>query len=138
MLCGLNIDFFFSSRRRHTRCALVTGVQTCALPIQKGREGGEAGHEGLLETMDGERALLKSRNRLTRQPARLSRALTLRSASPWPLRAPSGARPVDCRQPGCIPMSASTSPSYRACPSDSGPDPPRVLAPHAFLSVCPG
>src|SRR3546814_7031959 len=29
MLCGL----FFSSRRRHTRCALVTGVQTCALPI---------------------------------------------------------------------------------------------------------
>src|SRR3546814_7009361 len=27
------IFFFFSSRRRHTRCALVTGVQTCALPI---------------------------------------------------------------------------------------------------------
>src|SRR3546814_2682803 len=25
--------FFFSGRRRHTRCALVTGVQTCALPI---------------------------------------------------------------------------------------------------------
>src|SRR3546814_12124412 len=25
--------FFYSSRRRHTRCALVTGVQTCALPI---------------------------------------------------------------------------------------------------------
>src|SRR3546814_2078943 len=30
VLCGF---FFFSSRRRHTRCALVTGVQTCALPI---------------------------------------------------------------------------------------------------------
>src|SRR3546814_9524384 len=28
--------FFFSSRRRHTRCALVTGVQTCALPIYAG------------------------------------------------------------------------------------------------------
>src|SRR3546814_20258091 len=28
--------FFFSSRRRHTRCALVTGVQTCALPIYYG------------------------------------------------------------------------------------------------------
>src|SRR3546814_7621503 len=26
-------SYFFSSRRRHTRCALVTGVQTCALPI---------------------------------------------------------------------------------------------------------
>src|SRR3546814_1236887 len=42
MLCSLLIRifclwslifFFFSSRRRHTRCALVTGVQTCALPI---------------------------------------------------------------------------------------------------------
>src|SRR3546814_8487053 len=35
--CGLARSyffcFFFSSRRRHTRCALVTGVQTCALPI---------------------------------------------------------------------------------------------------------
>src|SRR3546814_6578244 len=31
------ILFFFSSRRRHTRCALVTGVQTCALPIWGGR-----------------------------------------------------------------------------------------------------
>src|SRR3546814_6460783 len=31
MLCC--VCFFFSSRRRHTRCALVTGVQTCALPI---------------------------------------------------------------------------------------------------------
>src|SRR3546814_1929240 len=30
--------FFFSSRRRHTRCALVTGVQTCALPIFGGRK----------------------------------------------------------------------------------------------------
>src|SRR3546814_8113386 len=29
--------FFFSSRRRHTRCALVTGVQTCALPISQPR-----------------------------------------------------------------------------------------------------
>src|SRR3546814_12247469 len=27
------VVFFFSSIRRHTRCALVTGVQTCALPI---------------------------------------------------------------------------------------------------------
>src|SRR3546814_6986531 len=33
---------FFSSRRRHTRCALVTGVQTCALPIF-GWPGGGAG-----------------------------------------------------------------------------------------------
>src|SRR3546814_13358019 len=29
----MSVFLFFSSRRRHTRCALVTGVQTCALPI---------------------------------------------------------------------------------------------------------
>src|SRR3546814_1643784 len=32
-MCFCCFCFFFSSRRRHTRCALVTGVQTCALPI---------------------------------------------------------------------------------------------------------
>src|SRR3546814_8368906 len=39
--------FFFSSRRRHTRCALVTGVQTCALPICMKRQGGTAGRSWL-------------------------------------------------------------------------------------------
>src|SRR3546814_3042775 len=47
--------FFFSSQRRHTRCALVTGVQTCALPILRevcrlheqigGELAGRAGHD---------------------------------------------------------------------------------------------
>src|SRR3546814_6094448 len=40
--------FFFSSRRRHTGCALVTGVQTCALPISllgpRVRHGPRPGH----------------------------------------------------------------------------------------------
>src|SRR3546814_1819121 len=36
--------FFFSSRRRHTRCALVTGVQTCALPISPRRRGPSPSH----------------------------------------------------------------------------------------------
>src|SRR3546814_9477753 len=35
---SITLLFFFSSRRRHTRCALVTGVQTCALPISFIRE----------------------------------------------------------------------------------------------------
>src|SRR3546814_7014442 len=35
--------FFFSSRRRHTRCALVTGVQTCALPISVQRHVSASG-----------------------------------------------------------------------------------------------
>src|SRR3546814_10357831 len=34
--------FFFSSSRRHTRCALVTGVQTCALPISLPFKGASA------------------------------------------------------------------------------------------------
>src|SRR3546814_1021515 len=38
------ILFFFSSRRRHTRCALVTGVQTCALPIYLRRVDGYGVH----------------------------------------------------------------------------------------------
>src|SRR3546814_19835007 len=33
------VFFLFSSRRRHTRCALVTGVQTCALPFFQGEVG---------------------------------------------------------------------------------------------------
>src|SRR3546814_14320251 len=52
--------FFFSSRRRHTRCALVTGVQTCALPTcrvadqhqrrarQRRPEGGQIATERLV------------------------------------------------------------------------------------------
>src|SRR6184192_1460768 len=41
--------FFFSSRRRHTRCRLVTGVQTCALPIS-GRDwpGGDEGQRDVI------------------------------------------------------------------------------------------
>src|SRR3546814_16846165 len=35
----LTLLFFFSSRRRHTSCALVTGVQTCALPISHASAG---------------------------------------------------------------------------------------------------
>src|SRR3546814_4090412 len=36
--------FFLSSRRRHTRCALVTGVQTCALPISGQPDEAESHH----------------------------------------------------------------------------------------------
>src|SRR3546814_15911966 len=39
VLCLFTYVFLFSSRRRHTRCALVTGVQTCALPISMKARG---------------------------------------------------------------------------------------------------
>src|SRR3546814_4942765 len=38
---GNAVFCFFESRRRHTRCALVTGVQTCALPISRQPDGGQ-------------------------------------------------------------------------------------------------
>src|SRR3546814_4851696 len=58
------ICFFFSSGRRHTGCALVTGVQTCALPISC-RIGWDAGNgaagpviEKLTARLPGEHHLL--------------------------------------------------------------------------------
>src|SRR3546814_13882344 len=66
--------FFFSSRRRHTRCALVTGVQTCALPIyeetKRAREGkvnGETAGPAVLPSphsfLESSRALRAARGR---------------------------------------------------------------------------
>src|SRR3546814_2013322 len=47
MICVyMFLFFFFSIRRRHTRCALVTGVQTCALPISALLIAGAAGYVG--------------------------------------------------------------------------------------------
>src|SRR3546814_1954207 len=58
------IVFFFSSRRRHTRCALVTGVQTCALPIydpdRPGINCAETGVMGALAGMIGTMAALEA------------------------------------------------------------------------------
>src|SRR3546814_3084826 len=49
------ICFFFSSRRRHTRCALVTGVQTCALPISSISQQISVHHKGdiVSDVIDG-------------------------------------------------------------------------------------
>src|SRR3546814_1625102 len=44
ILCFCFFCFVFSSRRRHTRCALVTGVQTCALPISSYKIGRAVRH----------------------------------------------------------------------------------------------
>src|SRR3546814_7049529 len=60
-------SFFFSSRRRHTRCALVTGVQTCALPISR------AQRRQALRQLDGALGRLYDgwRDRLTRALAHI-------------------------------------------------------------------
>src|SRR3546814_10587812 len=56
--------FFFSSRRRHTRCALVTGVQTCALPIS-----GTQGDRHLGAVLDGIIDNVADRARQNTRPA---------------------------------------------------------------------
>src|SRR3546814_5398755 len=56
VLCSLN-PFFFSSRRRHTRCALVTGVQTCALPIWSSDSGDQVDRFGRRRPRGGKSAL---------------------------------------------------------------------------------
>src|SRR3546814_7248950 len=50
---------FFSSRRRHTRCALVTGVQTCALPIS-GTQSSCSGEIAMTLTRQEWEGVLKS------------------------------------------------------------------------------
>src|SRR3546814_6006889 len=57
--------FFFSSRRRHTRCALVTGVQTCALPIYVSRANASAfefADVERIEVLKGPQGVLYGRN----------------------------------------------------------------------------
>src|SRR3546814_4536390 len=73
-----NVLFFFSSRRRHTRCALVTGVQTCALPISAVSSGGSItaiytvladGDDGNDPVVDSARSILDGHIVLSRQLA---------------------------------------------------------------------
>src|SRR3546814_3455327 len=63
-LCSVLLFVFFSSRRRHTRCALVTGVQTCALPILVDYSGSISG-----EGKCASRRLRLKADCATRQPA---------------------------------------------------------------------
>src|SRR3546814_10816766 len=67
---SMSFLFFFSSRRRHTRCALVTGVQTCALPISI---KGDNAFSGLFRT-PGARIIPRSVLLLVRKPNQIGRA----------------------------------------------------------------
>src|SRR3546814_7632802 len=58
LICGLSNCFVFASRIRQTRCALVTGVQTCALPIYGIWSTAHSIGEGLTFLVVGTRAAL--------------------------------------------------------------------------------
>src|SRR3546814_2482901 len=53
-----SVYFFFSSRRRHTRCSLVTGVQTCALPISRDGSREHVHHQLLHRFITGKRIII--------------------------------------------------------------------------------
>src|SRR3546814_20783030 len=103
--------FFFSSRRRHTRCALVTGVQTCALPIYNqqqavdvaarslhlSRRSFQVGNSGLLQVLESERLYQRATSGLveakTRQYLNVAR-LYVATAGGWSSQAMSNADEV--------------------------------------------
>src|SRR3546814_20593228 len=104
------ISFFFSSRRRHTRGALVTGVQTCALPIYLAGllpDGREPGLPGAARTAARPVADDGCRGRRLRAAAR-------------DRRAPGGGRPAGL--PGARPLALRRRPRL---PAVGGPPPPR-------------
>src|SRR3546814_4334511 len=65
---------FFSSRRRHTRCALVTGVQTCALPISAALEFAAQPRDTAEAFMDFGRGLGRQHHRREGHRARVEPA----------------------------------------------------------------
>src|SRR3546814_8798531 len=85
------VFFFFPSRRRHTRCALVTGVQTCALPIC------DDVHLGTT------RSHLPQTLHRTVLPCSSPRAAHLREPAPWHEHPPkfhvTSPGPDECGQP---------------------------------------
>src|SRR3546814_3494688 len=66
-----SIICFFSSRRRHTICALVTGVQTCALPIWTVMAS-DAYDELVLEEVEDEKNIADDTEAEQRQPVKFS------------------------------------------------------------------
>src|SRR3546814_4088867 len=73
LLC-LFLCFFFSIRRRHTICALVTGVQTCALPIFSPLDRGNPDHTDRSQPCASETARERRARSLLRLPGRLRAA----------------------------------------------------------------
>src|SRR3546814_17751170 len=114
---------FFSSRRRHTRCALVTGVQTCVLPICTSRAG-------MKPSSPVSRLMTHAGRRSASPPAAgLSRRASARSLKP------AGSRPLRPTLPPPSPSDAQRSAPYPSAPRRvPAPVPLRPPAPPQFAS----
>src|SRR3546814_4256067 len=102
-------SFFFSHRRRHTKCALVTGVQTCALPIFLGASTQTShGKDHKSQAVQSERSHFKlSTQRLVREDQWM-----------WTIRQPSA---VCFSTIVSVLWTVSGLPSFWACSSLSVP-----------------
>src|SRR3546814_5084553 len=96
-----SVIFFFSSRRRHTRCALVTGVQTCALPISPLATSSDRGPlDGSAKSSKKMAGRARSSSPRPARPRRLSPSrLRYRTAPREPSRTRRCLRPSKCRTP---------------------------------------
>src|SRR3546814_19558428 len=113
------VVFFFSSRRRHTICALVTGVQTCALPISARRDS-------------------TSKGRLTASPAAAQRAPVGSIRRPPCCRRPTRTARTAARA-GSVPERepADGPPSARRLPRPDRLNPQETLPPPHDLVETP-
>src|SRR3546814_1457686 len=92
MFCNVDFDLldaccFFSNRGRHTRCALVTGVQTCALPISVRAEPRAQRERGATRPLSAEVVHRRMERRIgderTRRRFRCGRLDELSRRTPW-------------------------------------------------------
>src|SRR3546814_9545449 len=88
--------FFFSSTRRHTRCALVTGVQTCALPISVVIGGSDF----LVERRKGALSTIVAKQQSREAEEAERRALLARAGRRRTTRARSAASVLDRKRDG--------------------------------------
>src|SRR3546814_16998582 len=121
--------FFFSSRRRHTMCALVTGVQTCALPIFNNGRRSCADAAGT-RTEDSSPAATTATTTTTTATWPAAAAVNLRIGRviarepPWPSRAP--ARRLCASTPPPAPVRPAPRSGPCATPCRGGIAPPHL------------
>src|SRR3546814_8991410 len=126
--------FCFSSRRRHTRCALVTGVQTCALPISAGRGARTSASAGTVAGCDAVVAVAAvTRDRVVDQPAAHARCVcTQRAATTFPAHAGAadlGVLRHTRRRRRPLPATGPPAGTTRAAERPTHPPPPTPHAP---------
>src|SRR3546814_14314820 len=123
------MSFFFSSRRRHTRCALVTGVQTCALPIYHAGHRLAAGIAVLAQQRRAAVAAVAARRSRCRRHRRGRCGLALRVVLVWHPPVLRHPEPVACLSRRPVTYPPPTPPPHRPTPHSRAPAAARTASP---------